>query len=195
MISCLLLCAGQSSRFGSPKALALIQGQTVISRLQQMLLDSCVDEIIIVTGAHAQEITPYLLNHKKIKHVYNKNYILGQTSSFQAGLDEVCPQAQGLMLLPVDYPLVTTPTINLLVDKFIQDPLKIVIPTYNGQKGHPPIFPVVLKNEFLSLDSKEGLNVVQRRHKEIIVCWPVTDPGVSQSFNTLEEFKRLENSN
>jgi CTP:molybdopterin cytidylyltransferase MocA len=191
MVSCILLAAGQSMRFGSPKALALLNGETVISRLQRILLDSAVDEIIVVTGAHASALKPYLLNHKRLKVVHNKDYILGQTSSFQAGLREVCPKSLGFMLLPVDYPLVKTQTIDILVDEFMKKADKIIIPTCDSQKGHPPIFPVALKNEFLSLNSSEGLNQVQRCHQENIIFCAVADKGTVKSFNTEEEFESL----
>jgi len=191
MVSCILLAAGQSMRFGSPKAIALLSGETVISRLQRVLLDSTVDEIIVVTGAHASALKPYLLNHKRLKVVHNKDYILGQTSSFQSGLREVCPKSSGFMLLPVDYPLVKTQTIDILVGKFMRHSDKIIIPTCDDRKGHPPIFPVALKKEFLSLNSSEGLNQVQRRHQNGVLFCAVPDKGTVKSFNTKEEFKNL----
>src|SRR3990167_701833 len=108
MISCIVLSAGQNSRFGSPKALAKFKGRTVIEHLQIVLIASDLDEIIIVLGAFVNDIKPYLLKHKKIKVVYNKDYNLGQTSSFQTGLKVMDQQSQGVMLLPVDFPLVQT---------------------------------------------------------------------------------------
>ena len=46
MISCILLAAGFSSRFGSPKALAELPGERVIERLQNELLKTQVEEIV-----------------------------------------------------------------------------------------------------------------------------------------------------
>ena len=69
MISCILLSAGYSSRFGSPKALAKLNGQTIIEQLQKILVASILDEIIVVLGAFAEDIKSYLLKHKKIKLV------------------------------------------------------------------------------------------------------------------------------
>jgi CTP:molybdopterin cytidylyltransferase MocA len=165
--------------------------ETVISRLQKMLIASKVHEIIVVTGADAEQITPHLLNHKKIKHVHNKNYILGQTSSFQAGLTEVCPSSTGLMLLPIDFPLVKTQSIDFLIEKFSQNPDKILIPSFDSRNGHPPIFPSDLRNEFLALKPSEGLNVIQQRYPERVKLIEVSDKTVTQSFNTPPELKDL----
>ena len=74
MVSCLLLAAGSSQRFNSPKALAPINGKTVIEHLQNILLATPLDEVIIVLGAHQEAIKPFLLNHKRVKVVYNKDH-------------------------------------------------------------------------------------------------------------------------
>ncbi len=51
MVTCILLSAGSSQRFGSPKALAELYDETVLEHLQKMLLATQVGEIIIVLGA------------------------------------------------------------------------------------------------------------------------------------------------
>jgi len=89
MIACILLSAGLSQRFGSPKALAQWNTGTVIEHLQNLLVKSQVDEIIVVCGAHADQIKPHILEHKQVRFVYNKDYNFGQTSSFKAGLKSV----------------------------------------------------------------------------------------------------------
>ncbi|MDD3374914.1 MAG: nucleotidyltransferase family protein [Candidatus Omnitrophica bacterium] len=194
MISCIVLSAGLSSRFGSPKALASLNGQTVIEHLLHNLVLSCLDEIIIVLGAEAERIEPYILKHKKAKVVYNKDYNFGQTSSFQVGLQSLDKNVNGFMLLPVDYPLVRSETIDFLISKFLKDSEKITIPVFENKKGHPPIFPVSLKNEFLLLSADKGLNAVAHRYPEKIKLEEVLDFGVTQTFNTSEEFKNLTSS-
>ena len=69
MISCILLSAGFSSRFGSPKALAKRNGETVIEHIQRSLLNTLIEEIIIVLGNKADKIEPFVLNHKRVKFV------------------------------------------------------------------------------------------------------------------------------
>jgi CTP:molybdopterin cytidylyltransferase MocA len=194
MIACLVLSAGLSRRFGSPKALADMNGDTAIGRLQKVLVNSRLDEVYIILGAHAQEIKPFLLNHKKVKSVYNKDYNLGQTSSFQAGLRSLSPQTKGFLLLPVDFPLVSQQTIDLLICRFKENEPLLVLPTFNGKKGHPPLFSVRLKEEFLGLGTDSGLNTVVHAHQDETAFLPVEDPGIIQTFNTQEEFERLRQS-
>ena len=139
MISCVILSAGRSSRFGSPKALARINGETVIERHQKTLLKTRIKEIVIVLGAYAEEIEPFVFNSERINTIFNKNYKSGQTSSFKAGLEKVSSDVKGIMLLPVDYPFIKVETINILLEQFLINMPTILVPAYNNKKGHPPI--------------------------------------------------------
>src|SRR3989338_7378259 len=164
MISCLLLSAGFSSRFSSPKALARLNGQTLIEHLQKLLLSTQLHEVIIVLGHGAEQIKPFLFKHKKIKVVYNKDYKFGQTSSFKCGLKDLSAQTTGILLLPVDYPLIKSETFHKLIAVFKKKRSVALIPAYQDKKGHPPIFNVSLKNEFLALKDAAGINTVMHRH-------------------------------
>ena len=191
MTSCIVLAAGESSRFGTPKALASFRERTVIQCIQNTLINSQVDEIIIVLGAHAARIKPSLLNHKKVKVVHNKDYKLGQTSSFQAALPVVHPSAEGMLLWPVDFPSIKTETVDRLLTWAKQQSALLTIPTYQNKKGHPPFFSVTLKEEFLRLDHSEGLNQIARRHADKVHLLEVDDGGVVQTFNTPDELKLI----
>src|SRR3989338_2338939 len=191
MISCLLLSAGFSSRFGSPKALARLNGQTLIEHLQKLLLSTQLHEIIIVLGHGAEEIKPFLFKHKKITVVYNKDYKFGQTSSFKCGLKDVTAQATGILLLPVDYPVIKAETFDTLITLFEKKKPVALIPSYQDQKGHPPILNVGLKNEFLALKDSVGVNTVFHHHRDDVTVLPVDDAGVLKSFNTKEESDHL----
>ena len=57
MISCLLLTAGLSSRFHSPKALARLGEDTVIEHLQKTLINTQLSEIVVVLGAEFETLS------------------------------------------------------------------------------------------------------------------------------------------
>jgi len=191
MIACILLSAGSSERFGSPKALAKLHEVTVIEHLQKLLLSTQVGEVIVVLGAQADQIKPHLLNHKSIKSVYNKDHNLGQTSSFKAGLLNVSKHVLGVMLLPVDYPFISVDSINLLNQCFLEQHPAVLIPTFKGKKGHPPLFSIDLRDEFLALGNEQGLNTIAHAHQADTTILPVNDDGIIRTFNTKEEFESM----
>ncbi|MCA9409401.1 MAG: nucleotidyltransferase family protein [Candidatus Omnitrophica bacterium] len=188
MISAILLSAGESSRFGSPKALVKLNSYTVIEQILTSLISSQVDEVITVLGSQAEQIKPFLLKHKKVKVVYNKDYNFGQTSSFQVGLNSLRDDSQGVFLLPVDYPFVKSSTIDTLIECFRIERNGVYIPTFENRKGHPPLFPIQLRNEFLLLQHDQGVNSVAQQHQDLIRLVAVKDSGVIATFNTPQEF-------
>jgi len=186
MITCILLAAGLSERFGSPKALASITGKTVIEHVQNTLLESHCDKIIVVLGAHAQQIHPYIFIHSRIRVVYNKHYNFGQTSSVQTAWQFIDPSSEGLLQLPVDCPLIQPATINKMIDHFKNISPDILIPTYKNIKGHPPIFHRNLKSKILNLSLNDGLNSLFSDHPPQTL--EIEDSGIIKSFNTPQEF-------
>ncbi|HBR15551.1 MAG TPA: hypothetical protein DD723_08460 [Candidatus Omnitrophica bacterium] len=191
MISGIILSAGLSSRFLSPKALTKIFDENVLVHLQKTLLRTQIDELIIVLGAHFHQIRPSVLNHNKIKFVYNKYYNLGQTSSFKTGLRAISEKSQGVMLFPVDYPMMHVETIQRLISYFLTHKPLILIPAFRHHKGHPPLFCTQLIKDFLALDDSKGLNTIAHKYHEETVVVEVEDPGVITSFNTQAEFEAL----
>lgn len=191
MISCVLLAAGESKRFGSPKPLAKIHDETVIEYLQKKLLSTKLSEIIIVLGSQADKIKPLILKGARIKTILNENYKLGQTSSFKAGLNAIQPEIQGIMLLPVDSPFIKKETFDLLIDNFLKNRPLILLPAYNNKNGHPPIFSGKLLSEFKKLKNDEPLYTIQHNHASGILKVNITDQGAIQSFNTQKELLSL----
>ena len=191
MVSCILLAAGESLRFGSPKPLARLGARTIIEFIQERLLLTKLSEIIIVLGCKAETIAPLIFKCPRIKHVINENYERGQTSSFKAGLSLVSQKSEGIMLLPIDMPLVKPPTIDELIHVFLKKSPPILVPIYQDKKGHPPIFSMRLRKELMNLKDGEPLFVLLHKHEAEILKIPVDDEGVVLSFNTPEEFKEL----
>ena len=119
MITCILLSGGLSERFGSPKPLALMsEGISVVQHVQNTLLQSSCDQIIVVLGGHAHQVMPSIFIHNRIRIVYNKHYNFGQTSSVQEGWRQAEKSSTGIMFLPVDCPLVQASTIDTIIDHF-----------------------------------------------------------------------------
>ena len=187
MLACILLAAGQSRRFGKPKAVTDINGRPLIQLLQETVLAAGCEELIVVLGARSEEIEPLLLNHSRVNVVHNKDHKFGQTSSFQCGLRQLSKAVTGVWLLPVDYPFLCRATLLRLSEILSQHPADIVIPTFDGKRGHPPLFPADLIDEFLALDPGLVLNTVQHRHRDRCRDCPVDDPGVIATFNTPAE--------
>lgn len=191
MLTCLILAAGYSQRFGSPKALAVWpNGKTVLANLQESILNSNVDEIIIVLGAHADVIQSHVFNHKRVRFVYNKDYNFGQTSSVQTAMRALNPDTESFFVLPVDFPAIQTSTFDQLKKNLVSNMVGI-IPTFTDRKGHPPLLRSHLIPEILALSFEQGLNMVLKNNQSKIQLHEVQDEGILKTFNTQEEWLKI----
>ncbi len=191
---CVVLAAGYSTRFGFPKALAeLCNGKLVINYLLEKLLSTNIQDIVLVLGANYDKILPHVISHQKITIVFNKNYELGQTVSFQTGVQHLKDETQAFFLIPIDSPFIRNVTLNDLMILFTEkvDCFSIVVPTYKHKRGHPPLFSGKLKEKILKLDVDSGINTLIHSLEDQTHYFSINDPGVTASFNTILEFEAI----
>lgn len=169
--------AGSAERFGGKKLLTPIDGLPLLDRTIASLLDGGVGQIIVVVGPEAAELARDVnaFSDPRVWPVVNADPSRGMFSSLQAGLSEA--EADALVVLPGDMPFVTSPTVQLLLDRFALQPA-IVSPTYRGKRGHPVILPPGLRDEIRAADPTSNLHEILKRHPDDRVDVPVEDRGV-----------------
>lgn len=158
------MAAGESSRFGSNKLLARINGDTVVSRVVRTCVRSKADEVIVVLGHDADRIKR-ALKGLTCKLVFNENYHLGMSSSVKAGLRSCFHYAQAILILPADVAFISTNAINKVIDEYLGLRRPIVIASHRERSGHPilldrSMFPEVSKIS----EEGQGLKGVLRKH-------------------------------
>ena len=141
--------------------------------------------------AHAEQLRPLVKAEPRIQAAYNAHYQQGQTSSVKAGILQVS-DGSDVLLLPADFPFVLPKTVSALTEFYQKNSPLILIPAYDGRKGHPPIFSYKLRDEILQLDNSSGLNEIIHRHQPEVQLLPVQDKGVLAAFNTPEEFVQIQ---
>lgn len=89
-------------------------------------------------------------------------------------------QAQGWLVLPADLPLIQPETL-LQVAQALQTHA-VVVPTWQGERGHPVGFAVSCRDELLALTGDHGARAVVQRHGAHLL--PVQDPGCAHDVDT-----------
>ncbi|HUY71178.1 MAG TPA: molybdenum cofactor guanylyltransferase [Gaiellaceae bacterium] len=102
----ILLVGGDSSRFGSPKALALLDGETLAERAWRVLGEACEHRLAVGKAEDALGLPfPVLDDGREVRAS-----IVGLVAGLHAAPTELC------VVLPVDCPLVTAETLHRLAD-------------------------------------------------------------------------------
>ena len=100
----MLLVGGASRRFGSPKALAQLGGQTLAERAWRVLGEACDELLAVGKAGDALELPFAVLDDGQEVRAP----IAGVVSGVRAARHEVC------VVLPVDCPLVTPAALRAL---------------------------------------------------------------------------------
>jgi molybdenum cofactor cytidylyltransferase len=187
MLSAVLLAAGESKRMGKLKQLMPLGKSTILEQAIDNLLSSAVNEVIVVVGHKAEEITK-AISAKPVKIMLNPNYGEGMSTSIIAGLILVDPRAQAVMLALGDQPLVDSQTINCLIDEFHKSDKGIAVPTYKGKRGHPVIFAIKYKPELLELKGDIGAREIIKRHPQDVLEVAVDSEGVISDIDTRDDY-------
>jgi molybdenum cofactor cytidylyltransferase len=187
VIAGIILAAGASSRMGTPKALLDYRGETFLARLIHVLGTVC-DPVIVALGYHAEEIRASAHGHAQF--AVNPDPSRGQLSSLQTALAQVPNNAEGFLFLPVDCPAAEPETIRQIVDTFRSSGALLVIPRFEGRRGHPVCASRALIAEFLALPPTAQAKDVVRRHAAHYL--ETSDPGVLSDIDDPEAYRILQ---
>ena len=188
MLSAILLAAGESKRMGKPKQLMPLGKSTLLEQAVDNLLDSSVNETIVVVGHQSEEITKTIAT-RPVKIVINPDYREGMSTSIIAGLMLADPRSQAVMLALGDQPLVASRTINQLIDAFNSHNKCIAVPTYQGRRGHPIIFDIKYKAELFKLKGDIGGREIIRNHSKDVLKVAVDSESVVSDIDTQEDYQ------
>jgi molybdenum cofactor cytidylyltransferase len=185
-----ILAAGESRRMGRPKALVPFEGLTFVEHLLAATRHPRVGVVRVVLGANAESVAAELnLDTETI--VVNEGWQQGQLSSIQAAIRSLPPDTtDGLILCPVDHPLVTLCLVSQLVAEFDAGKKLIVLPTHLGRRGHPVIFRASLYDELLSASPDVGAREVVWAHPDEIAEVVTDEAGVILNLNDPETMRK-----
>jgi molybdenum cofactor cytidylyltransferase len=185
-----ILAAGESRRMGTPKALIPYRGTTFAGHLLEVTRHARVGLTRVVLGAGAEEIRAKLkLDASSV--VLNPDWPKGQLSSIQAAIRSLPDGAtEGLLLCPVDHPIVSAKLVARLIEEFDSSGKPIVLPTYQGRRGHPVIFRAELYRELLEAPMEIGARQVVWAHNADVVEVPTDEEGVVLNLNDPDTMRR-----
>lgn len=185
-----ILAAGGSSRFGSPKQLALWGDKPFIEHVVDTALASTAAPVIVVLGAEVEQ-SRNLLRSKPVNIVVNERWAEGQSTSMQAGLAALPLNVGSVLFLLVDLPGVTTGVLNALIERHRQTLASLVWPEFDGRRGNPVLFDRALFAELSHISGDTGGRPVLLAHQDQAERVIVDHPGIIQDIDQPDDLIEL----
>jgi len=191
VLAAVILSAGASRRMGMPKALLPYREGTFLEHLIQITRHPRIGVKRVVLGAGAEEIRTIAKLDSSVV-ILNPDWEQGQLSSLCVGLRSLDGiETDGVILCPVDHPLVSARLVSDLVERFYGSGKAIVLPTYHGRRGHPVIFSSALYGELLAAPADKGARAVVWAHAADVLEVPTDEEGVVLNINDPDMLKHI----
>jgi molybdenum cofactor cytidylyltransferase len=191
-ISALLLAAGMGERMGGAKQLLSLGEQRMVEASLHNLLASRVDEIVVVLGFAADEIRPFVQGKERVRVTVNPRFREGMSTSIHEGVQGVDSRARGILIALADQPFIPPEVIDQLIERFATGEKGIVLPVYEGKRGHPVILRrEAYEPELLALQGDVGAREIVQNHPEDVLEVEVASPGVVVDIDEPEDYQRV----
>ncbi|NQT35445.1 nucleotidyltransferase family protein [bacterium] len=187
-----ILSGGKSQRMGSPKLLLAQEGELLVERMLGKLKATGWDPVGVVVSD--QVLADFVKKRMPgLETIFNRAPEHGMISSIRLGLDWAGDDAEGLLTLPVDHPLITSETLSSIKAAVTRD--CVVVPVYNGRRGHPTWWGRSCWNALYSETADAGAMMVLRQSRSCgmnVVELEVEDAFVLVNINTVEDMNKYQ---
>ena len=173
-ISCVILAAGASQRFGSQKLLHRLDSNNTIlqATLEQYL--EVFESINLVVSSQLDPVAESISN-SRVRVIENCHSQAGMSQSIVAGV-RATKASSGWLIALGDMPYVQASTIEKLVAAFAEN--SIVVPLCNDRPGNPVLFSNRFKRQLLSLTGDVGAKEIVQENQAGVCRVETGDSGI-----------------
>jgi nicotine blue oxidoreductase len=157
MIAAVVLAAGASTRFGSPKQAVLLE--PVLERVRS---SSAIGDVVVVLGAHDVDTDA--------RSVQCAEWARGPGASLRCGLAALDEEAEAAVVVLADGPTLDPRAVDRVVAAWRESGTERVAATYGGIRLHP----LLLARNAWSTVPDEGLRGLSA---ELVPCDDLNPPG------------------
>ncbi len=185
-IAAIILAAGTSSRMGSNKLLADLEGKPLIRHAVEAAVASQADPVIVVTGRDADQVKA-ALHDLDVQFTDNQDYSKGLSTSLRAGISAVPAPNDGTLVMLGDMPGISPELIDHMIAGF--DPPEdraIVVATRRGKQGNPILWARRFFPEIMAIQGDVGARNLIGAYDEMVCEIEAADDAPLTDIDTPE---------
>lgn len=188
-IGCIILAAGNASRFGSQKLHAQINGTSLIIHTLDIIPKDC--PACVVTG-DSSIFT--LAVERGLKAIMNNRPDDGISRSIRLGLSAMM-NFDAICFLVADQPLLSQESIVKMIELWKQNPTNIIRASSGVNPGNPCIFPHHFFSSLLSLTGDHGGSSIIKTNPDLVIYaelpeWELIDCDTPDELSFLSKFSK-----
>jgi molybdenum cofactor cytidylyltransferase len=175
-----VLAAGMSSRFGTPKQLLAYHGKSLLWHTADVALQTGAWPVVVVVGANGVDVKKEIEGMRS-EVVNNESWEEGIASSLRCGLtmvQKINPGADGIIFMVCDQPYVTISLLDCLLKAQHETGLPIVASSYQNNLGTPALFHKTFFGELMALKGDTGARNLIRQHEGLVTTVPFAKGGI-----------------
>jgi len=184
----IVLAAGSSGRMKRQKMLLPFKGKTIIESVILNAIPALKKNIIVVLGANRNEISKEISN-LQVHLIENQQYSEGMLSSVICGLNALPVNTNAFLVYLGDQPQINSEISFKLINAFTTSDKGIVIPVFEGKRGHPVLIDYKYKTEIQKLDPEKGLRQLMEKFRDDIYEIECGRPEILRDIDTPQDYR------
>jgi molybdenum cofactor cytidylyltransferase len=189
-VAAVVLAAGMSTRMGSNKLLAQIDGESMVRRVIISIEASAARPIVVVTG-HDHELIGAALADTGAEIVHNPAYRDGLSTSLRKGIGAVA-SCDGAIILLADMPAISSLVIDRMIAAYeLKKRGVICVATYQGRRGNPVLFDRAFFPELQTTSGDIGAREIVQKHRPLVCEVDMDDDGPLTDLDTPEDVEQF----
>lgn len=186
----IILAAGESKRMQELKLLLPFGDRTILDHTLDNVLGSKVSHVLVVLGYEADRMMG-IIGARNVSVTINDDFRDGMLSSIKCGFRSLPPDAEAALVYLADQPMIPPQVTNTVLSEWKTKRAGLVVPVYNGRRGHPLLVDLKYRKDVMELKPEIGLRELLRKFPDDLVEVKISDRSILEDIDTREDYMKM----